>query len=53
MGTVPGVLVNQPCGAKRTLDVRRPRLARPDRRYARSAWKAYKKREKAARPGGA
>ena len=41
---LPYVLVKQPCGGKRTLDVRKSRLARLDRGYARSAWKAYKKR---------
>jgi hypothetical protein len=45
---LPYVLVKQPCGAKRTLDVRKSRLARLDRRYARAAWKAYAKRAKAA-----
>ena len=40
---LPFVLVKQPCGSKRTLDVRKSRLARLDRRYARAAWKAYKK----------
>jgi hypothetical protein len=48
---LPYVLVKQPCGGKRTLDVRKTRLARLDRRYARKAWKAYKKREKSAGPG--
>jgi hypothetical protein len=46
---LPYVLVKQPRGGKRTLDVRKSRLARLDRRYARAAWKAYKKR--AARVG--
>ena len=41
---LPYVLVKLPCGSKRTLDVRKSRLARLDRHYARAAWKAYKKR---------
>jgi hypothetical protein len=47
---LPYVLVKQPCGAKRTLDVRKSRLARLDRRYARAAWKAYRKRARHAGP---
>ena len=41
---LPYVLVKPPRGGKRTLDVRKVRLARLDRRYARAAWKAYRKR---------
>jgi hypothetical protein len=37
---LPYVLVKQPHGGSRTLDVRKSRLARLDRRYARAAWKA-------------
>lgn len=40
---LPFVLVKQPCGARRTLDVRKSRLARLDAKFARAAWKAYKK----------
>jgi hypothetical protein len=40
---LPCVLVKQPCGAKRTLDVRKTRLARLDGGYARAAWKEYKR----------
>jgi hypothetical protein len=47
---LPYVLVKLPWGAKRTLDVRRSRLARLAPRYARAAWKAYKKRAKPAGP---
>jgi hypothetical protein len=40
---LPYVLTKQPSGASRTIDVRKSRLARLDRRYGRAAWKAYKK----------
>jgi hypothetical protein len=40
---LPFVLVKTPQGERCTLDVRRCRLARLDRRYAADAWKAYKK----------
>jgi hypothetical protein len=39
---LPYVLVKSPSGHARTVDVRRYRLARLDRAYARSAWKAHK-----------
>jgi len=40
---LPFVLVKQPTGPRRTLDVRKSRLARLDPTFARAAWKAYKK----------
>jgi hypothetical protein len=47
---LPFVLVKSPTGAPRHLDVRRYRLARLDRAYARAAWRACKKkRRKSAR----
>jgi hypothetical protein len=45
---LPFVLVKLPCGERRTLDLRRCRLARLDRRYARNAWRAFRKRAKKA-----
>jgi len=39
---LPFVLAKNPAGDKRTLDLRRCRLARLDRTYAASAWSAYK-----------
>jgi hypothetical protein len=40
---LPFVLVKAPRSERCTLDVRKCRLARLDRAYARDAWKAYKK----------
>ncbi len=40
---LPFVFVKRPFGDKRTLDVRRCRLARLDREYASVTWKAYRK----------
>ena len=40
---LPFLLVKTPSGDLRNLDVRRYRLARLDRTYARIAWRAYKK----------
>ncbi len=40
---LPFILVKAPSGQMRNLDVRRYRLARLDRAYARAAWKARKK----------
>jgi hypothetical protein len=40
---LPFVLVKQPCGSGRTLDVRKVRIARLAKRYARAAWKSFKK----------
>lgn len=40
---LPFVLVKQASGERLTLDLRKCQLARLDRRYARLAWKAYKK----------
>jgi hypothetical protein len=48
---LPFVLVREPSGRERTLDVRRVRLARLDREYAAAAWKAYKAASK-KRSGG-
>lgn len=39
---LPFVLVKLPTGGKRTLDVRKVRLARLDREYAAAAWKMRK-----------
>ena len=48
---LPFVLVAQPCGRQRSLDLRRCRVARLDKRFARTAWKgcrrALKKSKKA------
>lgn len=41
---LPFVLVKTPRGGQRTLDLRQVRLARLDRAYAATAWKAYKKK---------
>jgi hypothetical protein len=41
---LPLVLVRTPTGEHGGIDVRRFRLARLERRYARLAWKAYRKR---------
>jgi hypothetical protein len=49
---LPFVLVKQPSGEKRTLDLRRQRLARLDRRYGRVAWKAYRKKTKLKKSSG-
>ena len=43
---LPFVLAKAPSGEQKTLDVRRCRLARLERRYARTAWKAAKRRAK-------
>jgi hypothetical protein len=42
---LPFVLAKQPTGERRTFDLRRTRLARLDRHYGRSAWRAYKKKQ--------
>ena len=47
---LPFVLVKQPSGQSLTIDLRKCRLARLERQYARRAWKAYKN---AARKGNA
>jgi len=39
---LPFVLVKHPAGGKRTLDVRKVRLARLDKKYAAAAWKMRK-----------
>lgn len=39
---LPFVLVKHPTGGKRTLDVRKVRLARLDKKYAAAAWKMRK-----------
>ena len=44
---LPFVLAKNPAGEKRTLDLRRCRLARLDREYAASAWVAYKQQFRA------
>jgi hypothetical protein len=41
---LPFVLVMMPWRGKRTLDLRKCRLARLDKRYAAAAWKVYKKK---------
>jgi hypothetical protein len=46
---LPFVLVKQPCGARRTLDVRKCRLAKLGKPYAREAWRAFKKNGRADR----
>jgi hypothetical protein len=46
---LPFVLVQQPCGRTRTLDVRTSRLARLDRAYAAAARNALKKQSKRRR----
>jgi hypothetical protein len=46
---LPFVLAKAPSGEQKTLDVRRCRLARLERRYARTAWKAAKRRTKGKR----
>ena len=43
---LPFVLTKRPTGERCTLDVRRCRLARLDKRYAAMAWKAYKKKRR-------
>jgi hypothetical protein len=48
---LPFVLVKQACGDKTTIDLRKCQLARLDRRYARQAWKAYKKPRPNPAPG--
>lgn len=48
---LPFVLVREPCGRDRTLDVRRCRLARLDGEYSAAAWKAYRKAAKKRRCG--
>jgi hypothetical protein len=42
---LPLVLARSPTGEEGTLDIRRFRLARLERRFARRAWKAYRKRK--------
>jgi hypothetical protein len=42
---LPFVLVKQASGEQRTLDLRTCHLARLDRRFAKAAWKAYKKQQ--------
>ena len=46
---LPFVLVVEPRGGQRTLDVRRCRIARLDGSYAAMAWKAYKKKSAKSR----
>jgi hypothetical protein len=46
---LPFVLVKQASGERLTLDLRKCQLARLNRRYSKSAWKAYKKDQKNAR----
>lgn len=41
---LPFVLTKEPSGQSRTLDLRRCHIARLDRTFATTAWKAYKKR---------
>lgn len=41
---LPFVLTKSPSGDESTLDLRKCQLARLDQRYARLAWKAYKKK---------
>jgi hypothetical protein len=43
---LPFVLVKQASGGRQTLDLRKCQLARLDRRYAKRAWKAYKKAQR-------
>lgn len=40
---LPFVLAKSPAGERRTLDLRKCRLARVDRAFAKTAWKAYRK----------
>jgi hypothetical protein len=40
---LPFVLVKQPSGQSQTVDLRKCQLARLNHKYARRAWKAYKK----------
>jgi hypothetical protein len=47
---LPFVLAKQPTGERRTLDLRRCRLARLNRKYAAAAWKAYKKKPRRRNP---
>ena len=46
---LPFVLVKHPAGRSRSLDLRRCRVARLDRRYARRAWRGYRVGEKKRR----
>jgi hypothetical protein len=48
---LPFVLVKTASGEERTLDVRRCRLARLERRYAAAAWQVYRRRAKRNRKG--
>jgi len=43
---LPFVLVKTPAGERRTLDVRKCRLARLDRNFAAAAWRAFRKAAK-------
>ena len=45
---LPYVLVKQPCGNTRTLDLRTCRLARLDGRFAKLAWRAYAKKSRSS-----
>ena len=47
---LPFVLVRDPCGRDRTLDVRRCQLARLHSAYSKRAWRAYRKAAKKTRP---
>lgn len=40
---LPFVLVKTPAGPERTLDIRKLRLARLDRKFAGAAWRAYRR----------
>jgi hypothetical protein len=46
---LPFVLAKEPRGTHRTLDLRRCRLARLDRSFAQTAWRAYKKKSRPRR----
>jgi hypothetical protein len=46
---LPFVLAKEPRGTYRTLDLRRCRLARLDRSFATTAWRAYKKKSQPRR----
>lgn len=45
---LPFVFVKTPAGERKTLDLRRCRLARLDRKYAKTAWKAYRNAQRKA-----
>jgi hypothetical protein len=49
--SLPFVLVKQPCGRRRTIDVRRRPLARLAGSYGAAAWRVYRKAGKAAGGG--